>query len=135
MILGFWSEDRLSEPSTHPSFYICWLSCAACPVCPVCPVLRVFSAESAFSLCVEWGCVVGVFSSLVPCSPAPSFPLEDNKRRRLSRAASILDSARLSLSLSLLSCLVSVFTSCRPVPFSLCLRFLCVHVVSPAILS
>ena len=66
-----WSGDRLSEPSTHPSFRICWLSCAACPVCHVCPVLRVFSAECAFSLCVAWVCGVGVllFScSLFACS-------------------------------------------------------------------
>ena len=94
-----WSGDRFSEPSTHLPFFICWLSCAACPVCRVCPVLRVFSAESAFSLCVEWVCEVGVSSFLVPCSPAHSFPLKDAKRRRLSSEASILYSASLPLSL------------------------------------
>ena len=62
-------------------------------------------------------------------------PLSLSKTRSDGGSPAQHASWTLPVSLSLLSCLVFVFSSCRPVPFSFWLLVLCVHVVAPAILS
>ena len=110
LVVVSWSGDRLSEPSTHPSFCICWLSCAACPVSHVCPVLRVFFAECEFSPFVWCGCAGWGFLFLFfPCSPPPSVPL---RRREAQEAQQCISSLLLCPFCSSLSCPILFCYSC-----------------------